>query len=246
MERLPRRKGIILFSNLTRNLAEGEPPDAEFIYLILANIPSLENSQVYIHRNDILTGNFDEFTDGAEIEFAPEVVSQEKYQGAIDAGKPIRPYVGRDALLAKSVQKEVGIEPASTSLKVVPTEAEKPKKETKKVKRIKIVPEGDSTIRAGQYCFHQKDIQTFGEDGKLAPLGVRISSANKFTLVDLSNKKPLQSGNLKANNVNFFKWVTPVEGIESIGIKFSGVRKIRLSLVELSSGETLEFTLAKV
>jgi hypothetical protein len=246
MERLPRRKGVILFSNLTRILTEGEQPDTEFIYLILANIPSLENSQVYIHRNDILTGDFSEFTDGVELEFAPEVVPQEKYQAAIDAGKPIRPYVGRDVLLAKNVQKEVGKEPASTSLKVVPAEAEKPKKETKKVKRIKIVPEGDSTIRAGQSSFHQKDIQTFGEDGKLAPLDVRISSANKFTLVDLSTRKTLESGNLKANNVNFFKWITPTDGIESIGIKFSGVREIRLSLVELSSGDTLEFTLAKV
>lgn len=101
MARLPRRIGKVLYSNLTRNLAEGESPDAEFIYLILDYVPSLR-SQVYIHRNDIIEGSYEDFPDGAEVELAPEEVPEEKFQKALEDGNPIRKFVGRDVVLASS------------------------------------------------------------------------------------------------------------------------------------------------
>lgn len=101
-EALKRRNGTIKYTNLTRNLGDGDVPDTEFIYAILANVPSLENNQVYIQRDNIIDGDPSKFIDGVEVNFMPIKVSEEKFQAALDAGKPIRRYAGMDAVLAST------------------------------------------------------------------------------------------------------------------------------------------------
>lgn len=96
-----RMKGKILFTNLTRNVAEGESPETEFIYVILESLDSLR-SQVYIHKNDIIDGAHEDYKDGVEVIFTPEKVTDEKFNAAIAAGKPIRRYQGKMVVLASA------------------------------------------------------------------------------------------------------------------------------------------------
>ncbi len=80
-----RRTGTILYTNLTRFLAPGEEPDTEFLYMILDRVSSL-GSQVFIHKNDIITGNYEDFVPEVEVEFLPVAVSDEEFNKNLPKG----------------------------------------------------------------------------------------------------------------------------------------------------------------
>lgn len=101
-EALLRRDGTIKYTNLTRTLKPGDEPETEFVYVILENMPSLEGNQVYIPRDNIIDGDPEKFTDGMKVNFLPVKVSEEKFQAALDAGKPIRRYFGMDVVLTSN------------------------------------------------------------------------------------------------------------------------------------------------
>jgi hypothetical protein len=112
--------------------------------------------------------------------------------------------------------------------------------------RIKITPEGDDSLRAAYNNFHTKEIQTFDESKKLDSQRVRLSSASKFTLIDLQTGNVLENAGRKAENVLLYEWDTNATGIESLGIKFMGSRELSFRLVHVGTGETIAFRLIKV
>jgi hypothetical protein len=112
--------------------------------------------------------------------------------------------------------------------------------------RIKLVPEGDESLRAASDNFHTKDILTFNESNKLDSQKVRLSATGKFTLIDLLTGSELINGGKTAKDVQLFEWNTKVDGVESLGIKFMGSRELSLRLVHVTTGEAIPFRLKKV
>lgn len=101
MAKETRLRGKICYTNLTRRRKEGESPETEFVSFIISKVPSL-GSQVYVHRSDIVEGDYEDFRDGVEVEFTPERVFDEKFQAAIDSGNRIRRYAGKNVKLASA------------------------------------------------------------------------------------------------------------------------------------------------
>jgi len=132
--------------------------------------------------------------------------------------------------------------------KPLPTESKTIK--TNSSKRIKISPEGNSELRASGTNYHSKDIQTFDEHKKLAKQKVRLFGTAKFTLIDMFSEGVISSSTQgiikKAENIMLFEWITPENGIHSLGIKFTGERSNTMRLVHLETGETVHFNLTKV
>ena len=197
-EALKRRNGTIKYTNLTRILGDGDVPDTEFIYAILANIPSLENNQVYIHRDNIIDGDPSKFVDGIEVNFIPVKVSEDKFQAALDAGKPIRRYAGMDAVLASTSSDPSEDEQEST---VVTDKSEEAlsKATTNNNKKAK-KPEQETEYFLSVNASGPKSFVVIGKlNGKPARLTYAISSTGlmtdkpKFRLLNTDEKFSFES-----------------------------------------------------